>query len=160
MYLILLRVLVETRNKKENKNLVLLPGVELNVKFPNFQKDSIHFILIFDEKEYSKPVEITLQLTHKDVYLDFFKDKKHLILQLKSGGTLEIKGKRLYCDFQGQKYPVVQFSAACQEKIQSIIDRGYSLHSAKIRFIVAWRGENDEKESAIILPDIDFRLNE
>ena len=126
--------------------------------FDKYKANATNFI--FDEKEYSKPVEITLQLTHKDVYLDFFKDKKHLILQLKSGCSLEIEGKRLYCDFQGQKYPVVQFSAACQEKIQSIIDRGYSLHSAKIRFIVAWRGENDEKESAIILPDIDFRLNE
>lgn len=60
-----LKGLVETRNKKENKNLVLLPGVELNVKFPNSQKDSIHFILIFDEKENLNNIQLAVENLNK-----------------------------------------------------------------------------------------------
>lgn len=56
-----LRGLVETRNKKENKNLVLLLGVELNVNFPNSQKDSIHFILILDEKENLNNIQLAVE---------------------------------------------------------------------------------------------------
>ena len=32
--------------------------------------------------------------------------------------------------------------------------KGYIVSSAEIRFIVAWKGEEDEAESNIILPDI------
>lgn len=111
-----------------------------------------------DEKEYSRPTDITLQLSYKDVYLDFFKDKKHLILKLKSGAELEVEGRRLYCNYCGKKYPVAQFSRDCSNRIQSITQKGYTINSARIRYIVAWKGENDERETAIILPDVDLKL--
>lgn len=111
-----------------------------------------------DEKEYSRPTDITLQLSYKDVYLDFFKDKKQLILKLKSGTELEVEGRRLYCNYCGKKYPVAQFSRDCSNRIQSITQKGYSIKSARIRYIVAWKGENDERETAIILPDVDLKL--
>lgn len=112
-----------------------------------------------DEKEYSRPTDITLQLSYKDVYLDFFKDKKQLILKLKSGTELEVEGRRLYCNYCGKKYPVAQFSRDCSNRIQSITQKGYSIKSARIRYIVAWKGENDERETAIILPDVDLKLD-
>ena len=37
-------------------------------------------------------------------------------------------------------------------------DKGYTIKSARIRYIVAWKGENDERETAIILPDVDLKL--
>lgn len=111
-----------------------------------------------DEKEYSRPTDITLQLSYKDVYLDFFKDKKQLILKLKSGTELEVEGRRLYCNYCGEKYPVAQFSRDCSNRIQSITQKGYTIKSAHIRYIVAWKGEKDEKETAIILPDVDLKL--
>lgn len=111
-----------------------------------------------DEKEYSRPTDITLQLSYKDVYLDFFKDKKQLILKLKSGTELEVEGRRLYCNYCGEKYPIAQFSRDCSNRIQSITQKGYSIKSARIRYIVAWKGEKDEKETAIILPDVDLKL--
>ena len=43
----------------------MLPGVELNVKFPNFQKDSIHFILIFDEKENLNNIQLAVENLNK-----------------------------------------------------------------------------------------------
>lgn len=111
-----------------------------------------------DVKEYRRPTDITLQLSYKDVYLDFFKDKKQLILKLKSGTELEVEGRRLYCNYCGEKYPVAQFSRDCSNRIQSITQKGYMIKSARIRYIVAWKGEKDEKETAIILPDVDLKL--
>ena len=35
--------------------------------------------------------------------------------------------------------------------------KGYSISSTEIRFIVAWKGKEDEAESNIILPDIHLR---
>ncbi len=52
---------IEERNRKENKFLTLLPGVELNVSFPNEQEDSIHFILIFDDKEDLNKIEKAIE---------------------------------------------------------------------------------------------------
>lgn len=83
---------------------------------------------------------------------------KQLILKLKSGAELEVEGRRLYCNYCGEKYPIAQFSRDCSNRIQSITQKGYSIKSARIRYIVAWKGENDERETAIILPDVDLKL--
>lgn len=62
-----LRSLTIARNEKEKKNLVLLPGVELNVKFQNTQKDSIHFILIFDENENLDKIQHQVESLNKKI---------------------------------------------------------------------------------------------
>lgn len=111
-----------------------------------------------DLNDYDKPAELIMQLSHKDVYLDFFKDKKSLILKLQSGIHLKAKNNRLYIKIKDREFPVLQFSSKCYEKIKEIIAEGYVLHDAKIRFICAWKGKDDETESAVILPDIYFKL--
>lgn len=52
----------------------------------------------------------------------------------------------------------MQFSSACYEKVKKLIADGYKLYDAKIRFICAWKGKEDETETAVILPDIYFKL--
>lgn len=113
-----------------------------------------------DLKNYAKPAELIMQLSHKDVYLDFFKDKKSFILkQLYSGMHLKAKNNRLYIKIKDKEFPVLQFSSRCYEKIKQIIAQGYVMHDAEIRFICAWKGKDDESESAVILPDIYFKIN-
>lgn len=34
--------------------------------------------------------------------------------------------------------------------------KGYAPYIAKIRYIVAWKGEGDECENAVLLPDIHY----
>lgn len=113
-----------------------------------------------DLHSYAKPSELIMQLSHKDVYLDFFKDKKPLILRMQSGMHLYAKANRLYICSREKIIPVLQFSSACYEKIKKITADGYTLYDAKIRFICAWKGKDDETETAVILPDIYFRLYE
>lgn len=111
-----------------------------------------------DLHSYSKPTELIMQLSHRDVYLDFFKDKKLLILQLRSGTHLYAQNNRLYIRYKERLLPVLQFSSACYEKVKKLIVDGYKLYDAKIRFICAWKGKEDETETAVILPDIYFKL--
>ena len=43
-----------------------------------------------DDASYDEPSEIMLQTTHRDVVLDFFKNKKEIIFSLKSGMSLNL----------------------------------------------------------------------
>ncbi|MBQ1660062.1 MAG: AAA family ATPase, partial [Clostridia bacterium] len=44
-----------------------------------------------DTNQYHEPKKLSLQLNYKDVYLDYFKDKKQLLFSLKSGQTLLVE---------------------------------------------------------------------
>lgn len=112
-----------------------------------------------DPHTYPKPSEIILQHSHRDVYLDFFKDKKALILRLKSGMHLTVKDNRLYIQESGKLMPVLQFSSKCNENVKQLIASGYMPYDSVIRFICAWKGKADTSESAVILADIYFHRN-
>mgnify|MGYP003522264566 FL=1 len=49
-----------------------------------------------DSKQYEAPEEIVLQLSHKDVNLGFFKNRKNEILTLRGGSTLTYSDHHLY----------------------------------------------------------------
>jgi len=110
-----------------------------------------------DRHYYPKPAELILQLSHKDVFLDFFKNKKQNILRLQSGDHLIVKGNRLYTKINGGLFPVLQFSAKGNREVQKYISSGYTPYDAVIRFICAWKGKEDTEESAVILADLYFR---
>ena len=107
-----------------------------------------------DATPYPAPNEITLQLTLRDVYLDYFKDKKKQILQLRSGmplyfdnGYFKIaSGERVAC-----------ISKLERDTLQEWIEKGYQAESAKVNFIVAWKGKEDAEETAVLLPELTLR---
>lgn len=109
-----------------------------------------------DNTLYPIPEEITLQLNLHDVYLDYFKNKKKQILQMRSGMPLlfddgylkTIEGKR-----------VASLSNKKREELQEWIKKDYSVNSAKIVFIVAWKGKEDTDETAVILPELTLKKN-
>lgn len=112
-----------------------------------------------DLHTYPKPTELIFQLSNRDVYLDFFNDKKALIMRLKSGMRLAVKGNRLYVQVNGKLMPVLQFSSKCNENVKQLVSEGYMPYDAVIRFICAWKGKEDTTEAAVILSDIYFRRN-
>lgn len=113
-----------------------------------------------DSNSYTKPAELIMQLSHRDVYLDFFKDKKSIILQLPSGSRLIPINNKLYIRSRDIEFPVLQFSSSCYAKIKKILADGYILYDSKVRFTCAWKGKDDETESAVMLPDLYFKLKE
>ena len=107
-----------------------------------------------DTNQYAMPQEIKLQLTHKDVYLDFFKERKQEVLSLKGGDPLIYQDFILY---DTGRRPVAKLSAKMQQTLLYWKGKGYEVKSASVRFIVAWKPKDAPKEGqeiAVLLADL------
>ena len=108
-----------------------------------------------DANQYPMPEEIVLQLSHRDVYLDYFKDLKHDILMLRAGDQLLYKDYYLY-ETKEEK-PVAKLSRKMQSRLLELNEKGYSVKSASVRFVVAWKAKDapkEEAETAVLLADL------
>ena len=113
-----------------------------------------------DFRPYPEPRELIIEMTYKDVVLDYFKDKKTLLLRLRSGCVLTPDSGYLSVVIDGQSYRVLKCSKAFLEKSAALQERGYVPYSAIIRFIVAWKNEHYEEELPVLLADVVYRLSE
>jgi ATP-dependent DNA helicase RecQ len=108
---------------------------------------------IEDAYRYEPPDQFVAQLTYRDIWLDFFEPRQHLIAALNSGN-------RLLVDAEGCRspvgQPVLRFSKAFAGQVEALRQRGFLPVTSTIRFIVFWRKENSEQEIRIILPEIWF----
>ena len=119
----------------------------------SFKQQSTDQYLI-DQRQYALPEEIVLQLSLKDVYLDFFKDLKREILSLRSGDPLKYKDSVLY---NSQNRAVAKLSANMQKTVSDWKEKGYEVKTASVHFIVAWKPKEatkDEPETAVLLADL------
>ena len=110
---------------------------------------------LIDMNQYPMPEEITLQLTHKDVFLDYFKSRKAEVLALRSGMPLRFADNCLYETISDK--PVVMLSQKMRDELVEWKKRGYRVADAKVRFIVAWKpidSPKDEPEYAVLLADL------
>ena len=111
-----------------------------------------------DSRIFAESDELVLQLTHRDVVLSFFKDKKSSIFQLRSGMDLHIAGDlSLHARVQGSMRCLVLLSRACRARLGELARQGYRPCAARVRFIVAWKGREDTEETAVVLPDLYLR---
>lgn len=125
--------------------------------FNNLNSDHYHT----DSHEYEMPEEIVLQLSHKDVYLKFFKDKKQDILELRGGDSLIYKNSFLYNIRDNRA--VAKLSFKMQETLSDWEKRGYKVKSSSVRFVVAWKPKDapkSEEETAVLLPDLTLTKSE
>ncbi len=116
---------------------------------------------LVDHQQYEMPGEIILQLSHKDVNLGFFKDRKKEVLALKAGDTLIYKDYFLYSLLTDK--PVAKLSSKMQNTLSEWQQRGYEVKYASVRFVVAWKPKDaakDETETAVILADLTLSLQE
>lgn len=109
-----------------------------------------------DSTLYGRPEEILMQLSHKDVHLGFFKDKKNLIQRIVSGAKLLTSASGLSVVSDGKTVQVVRFSKKFLEEIEKYQRQGYVMESASVRFVVGWTDTTDGQEYPIILPDVYF----
>ena len=123
--------------------------------FEHLSADLYHI----DQKQYEMPEEIILQLTHKDVYLEFFKERKQEVLALRGGDSLIYNNFFLYSSSTHK--PVAKLSSKMQNVLSEWEQRGYKVNSASVRFIVAWKpkdAQKDEPETAVLLADLTLSL--
>ena len=109
-----------------------------------------------DSNLYGRPEEILMQLSHKDVHLGFFKDKKVLIQKIVCGARLLTGASGLSVILDGRPVQVVRFSKKFLEEIEKHQRQGYVMESASVRFVVGWTDTADGQEYPIILPDVYF----
>ena len=112
-----------------------------------------------DSNTYSMPEEVVLQLSHKDVYLGFFKERKKEILSLRSGDPLNYKDTIFYNTTTNT--PIAKLSKNMQVVIEDWHNKGYNIKSASVRFVVAWKPKDapkEETETAVVLIDVMLNL--
>lgn len=106
-----------------------------------------------DSESYSKPDELVMQLSFKDLWLDYFVNRQSLVSRLMSGDVLTVKGN--YClDSGGQS--VLGFSKSFISEMEKLKERNYELKSVRVNFIVYWPKEGREEEVKIVLPEVVF----
>ena len=108
---------------------------------------------IQDNEERLPPSQLAMHLTYKDVWLDYFITRQHLVSQLISGDVLTINGDEC-TNSKGKS--VIKFSQQFRNTIEAVKQKGFQLKQAKANFIVYWKKEDTEREVKIILPELYF----
>lgn len=110
---------------------------------------------VTDDRHYTMPTEIMLQLSHKDVYLHAFKEHKARILALRGGDKLGYRNAELLASADGK--PIGKLSARMLKTLEEWQVKGYKVKEVSVRFIVAWKpkdSDKQEKEWAVVLADM------
>ena len=95
-----------------------------------------------------------LQLSYKDVFLDYYKNTQRKIANLISGDKLLVDGEGC-SDVDGSR--VLRFSKKFKEDIRCYGTKGYRPVSAKVNHVIFWKGEGNDDEIQVLFPVIEFR---
>ena len=87
----------------------------------------------------------------------FKKDKKEIIFKLHSGMPLSIKDEFLYAELDGRTVKVAKLSKARMLELENLSAKGYRPCGGEVRFVVAWKGESEIEETAVLLPNLHFK---
>ncbi|WP_207534889.1 RecQ family ATP-dependent DNA helicase [Desertivirga arenae] len=127
-------------------------SIHLNGRFlDNLTVDNLE--RVDDRERYSPPVELTMQLGFKDIWLDYFINRQKLVSQLTSGELLTVSGNEC---FNSIGECVLKFSQKFLEQMEGMKEKNYVLKSARVNFIVYWLKEGAEKEVKVVLPELGF----
>ena len=94
---------------------------------------------------------ISISLNMKDVWLDFFKGRKDIVLRLRSGDSLQYKDGYLLSE---QSIKIIALSASGKDKLKVWTDKGYEVTSAKVSYTLAWKPQDSTIEYAVCLANI------
>ncbi|MCW3807775.1 RecQ family ATP-dependent DNA helicase [Plebeiibacterium marinum] len=108
---------------------------------------------INNNSQYEPSNLLVIQLSHKDIWLDYFISRQKLIANLKSGDILMVNNDGCF-DENGNC--ILKFSSRYNEIISNYQNRGYKLKESVINYIVYWKKEELENEIKIVLPELKF----
>jgi ATP-dependent DNA helicase RecQ len=87
----------------------------------------------------------------RDVWLDFFKGRKDVVLRLRSGDSLQYQDGYLLND---KGINIIALSASGKDKLKAWTDKGYEVTSAKASYTLAWKPQDSEIEYAVCLANV------
>ena len=94
---------------------------------------------------------ISIALNMHDVILDFFKGRKQIVLQLRSGDILHYQDGYLLSE---QGVNIAALSSTGKDKLKAWTDRGYLVTGARVSFTLAWKPVNSQMEYAVCLANL------
>ena len=107
-----------------------------------------------DRHDYPESEEALLQLSLKGVNLGYFKYVNKGLENLHCGQPLiESKGDML-ADIGSERKCVAKLSKGSMDSIYALRKKGLDIYKSEIRFLVYWKGKNEEKEVLCVLPNI------
>lgn len=107
----------------------------------------------YDRRVYYNPSNLVIQLTHKDIYLDYFYSRQREILNIVSGDILHPTEDGCL-NSEGQE--VLKYSKSMINQIDELSKKGYFMVESKVRFVIFWKKEDSEREIKILLPELSF----
>jgi ATP-dependent DNA helicase RecQ len=112
---------------------------------------------IENRENFPPPTHLVIQLTHKDVWLDYFINKQYHVSQLLSGELLNVKENDI---LNHKGVSVLKFSMEFNAQvIDQLKTKGYILKGAKVNFILYWQKKEADREIKIVLPELWFERN-
>lgn len=90
-------------------------------------------------------------------HLGFFKPIKQEVLALRSGDPLILDHN--YFLHSTSRRAVAKLSQAMQTTLATWLEKGYTPHTASVRFVVAWKPKDapkEEPETAVLLIDLEL----
>lgn len=111
---------------------------------------------IENAETWQQPAKIAVQLTLKDVYLDYFSYVQDRIKRLESGQALLIHPEGLA---DSERKLVLKFSKNFQQYIAARLASGYTLREARVHFIVYWKNQGTDREYRVVLPELGFEAS-
>lgn len=94
---------------------------------------------------------ISIALSMRDVWLDFFKGLKDIVLHLRSGDSLQYNEGYLQNE---QGINIAALSASGKGKLKAWTDKGYVVTSVKVSYTLAWKPQNSNTEYAVCLANV------
>lgn len=107
----------------------------------------------YDQHSYLPPSNFPLALNHRDVWLGFFHNCQRQLEALISGDALSVDSEGC---LNSDNKRVVKFSKSFTNKLIAVKERKYEPKYAKVKHIVYWKNEDQEREIKILLPEIYF----
>jgi len=109
--------------------------------------------ILIDDKNYPAPNQLVVQLSHRDVWLDYFESTQYNVSKLISGDSLFVEQD---CCMNANGQSVLKFSRQFNSFVEAQNQKGYFIDQVKVDFILYWTSEKSQKELRIILPEVVF----
>jgi len=110
-----------------------------------------NLVHVNNSDQYREPDELALQLSLRDVWLDYSGARQQYINGLQSGDPLIIRDNFALTE---QGFAVLKVSQAMAEQLESLKHKGYLPTEAKVNFVVWWPSKETGGEVKIVLPEI------
>ena len=114
-------------------------------------------VIPYDRHNYPEPDEAMLQLSLTGVNLGYFKYLNKGLYDLYCGQHLVERNGSMLADLGSGNKCVAKLSKSSMESITELRKKRFDIYNSEIRFLVYWKGKNEDDEVLCVLPNIYLR---